>query len=102
MALPTLGDPNALGQALGSLTDTIGSLVKPHAKMEQMVKMLFLEDPKKIQGFIDAEKANPGTLKAMGFGDGGSNLLSRMQESIPSMKARALAPLIDEDRKSVV
>lgn len=93
MTVPFLkGNADVLGPALASLTDTAGTLIDPNAKFQSALKMLFVEKPELMQQFVDIEKANPGTLKAFGFGDAGSNLLGNMQESIPALKAREAAP----------
>ena len=89
MTLPKLESfDESVGPALASLTDTIGSLIKPTAKYDQALKALFLEKPEMMQKFVDVEKANPGTLKAFGFGEGATNFLKGMEESIPSIRQR--------------
>jgi len=89
------GVDDTLGPALASLTDTIGSLLKPTAKYDQALKQIFLTKPELMQKFVDVEKANPGTLKAFGFGEGATNLVGGMQESIQSIRERHLAPEVD-------
>lgn len=96
MTIPMLqGSDDVLGPSLASLTDTLGSLLKPTAKYDQALKQIFLEKPELMQKFVDIEKANPGTMKAFGFGEGATNFLSGMQESIQSIKERHLAPEVD-------
>lgn len=90
--LPGIGDEAS--QGLGQIVDAIGQITNPNAKFQQAAKALFLEKPELMQKFVDVEKANPGTLKAMGFGDAGTNLLQGMHESIPAIQARVLAPKI--------
>lgn len=92
-----LGADDTIGPALASLTDTIGSLINPNAKFQHAMRAMFIEKPELMQTFVDIEKANPGTLKAFGFGEAGTDLLSGMQESIPALKARVLAPKIAEE-----
>jgi len=90
--LAGIGDE--VSQSLGAIVDAVGQLLKPNAKFEQAMKGMFLEKPELMQKFVDVEKANPGTLAAMGFGKGATDLLSGMQESIPGLQARLLAPKI--------
>jgi len=87
MTIPKLeGFDESIGPSLASLTDTIGSLVKPTAKYDQALKALFIEKPEMMQKFVDIEKQNPGTLKAFGFGEGATDFLTGMRESIPSIR----------------
>lgn len=87
MTIPRLeGFDEAVGPALASLTDTIGSLIKPTAKYDHALKALFLEKPELMQKFVDIEKQNPGTLRAFGFGEGATDFLTGMRESIPSIR----------------
>lgn len=90
--LSGIGDEGAAG--LGALVDAVGQLLNPNAKFEQALKGMFLEKPELMQKFVDVEKANPGTLKAFGFSDSSTDILSRMTESIPALKARKMAPEI--------
>lgn len=93
MTIPYLkGADETVGPALSSLADTIGNMINPNAKFNQMMKMAFIQDPGLMQKFVDVEKANPGTLAAFGFSDKASDLLSGMQESIPALKNRLLLP----------
>lgn len=87
MTLPRLeGFDESVGPALASLTDTIGQLIKPTAKYDHALKALFMEKPELMQKFVDIEKQNPGTLRAFGFGEGATDFLSGMKESIPSIR----------------
>lgn len=88
--LQGLGDE--IGPALASLTDTIGTLLNPTAKYDQALKSAFLQKPELMQKFVDVEKANPGTLKAFGFGEGATNFVSGMMESIDALKNRVIQP----------
>lgn len=97
MTIPFVGGAPENLSGLNSLVDTIGQIIEPNAKFQHELKALFIQKPELMQQFVDIEKANPGTLKAFGFGDAGSDLLSRMQESIPALKARVLAPKIAEE-----
>lgn len=91
-----MGAGEDIGPGLSSIADTIGTLLNPDAKFQHAAKLAFLQDPELMQKFVDIEKANPGTLKAFGFGDRGSDILSRMQESIPAIRARMIAPDVAE------
>lgn len=98
MTLPYLGGAGEnLGPGLNAIVDSIGQLLRPNAKFENQMKALFMEKPELMQKFVDIEKANPGTMKAFGFGDAGSDMISRMQESIPGLSARLLAPQVAEE-----
>lgn len=98
MTIPVVGglDP-AVTQAVPELAQLIGRVLNPNAEFEHMTKALFLQKPELMQKFVDVEKANPGTLKAFGFSDAATNLFSRMEESIPALKARTIAPLVAEE-----
>lgn len=97
MSVPYLGGAGENLSGLNVLVDSIGSMINPDAKFQSQIRMAFLEKPELMQKFVDIEKANPGTLKAFGFGDKGANLLGKMQESIPGLQARLLAPQIAEE-----
>ena len=93
MTIPMLqGLGDQLGPVIGELTDQIGTLIDPNAKFNHAMKLAFLQNPEMMQKFVDIEKANPGTLKAFGFNDAGTDLLSGMRESIPALRDRILAP----------
>lgn len=95
MTIPTLlGADDVIGPDLAKLTDIIGTLIDPNAKFNQAMKIAFVQNPELMQKFVDIEKANPGTLKAFGFNDKASDLLSGMQESIPGLQARLLGPKV--------
>lgn len=97
MTIPRLqGFDETVGQSLAQLTDIVGSILNPNAKFNHAMKAAFIEKPELMQKFVDVEKANPGTLAAFGFNDAATNLLAGMQESIPALKARAIAPDIVE------
>lgn len=97
MTVPYLGGAGENLSGLNVLVDSVGSMLNPDAKFQQTIRMAFLEKPELMQKFVDIEKANPGTLKAFGFGEKGANLLGKMQESIPGLQARVLAPQIAEE-----
>lgn len=95
MTIPVLlGAQDTIAPALASIADSIGTMLNPNAKFQHAMKALFAQNPKLMQEFVDVEKANPGTLKAMGFGDEGSDMLTKMQESIPALRNRVLQPAI--------
>lgn len=90
--LAGIGDE--LAGPLTAIIDAIGHITNPDAEFQQQAKLLFLQKPELMQKFVDVEKANPGTLKAFGFGDKGTNLMQGMHESIPALIARVQAPRI--------
>lgn len=90
MTVPLLpvapGADDIIGPNLAKLVDLIGSKINPTAKYDEALKQLFLEKPELMQKFVDVEKENPGTLKAFGFGEGATDFVSGMKQSIPSIK----------------
>ncbi|HEX9429220.1 MAG TPA: hypothetical protein VF944_02490 [Candidatus Bathyarchaeia archaeon] len=94
MTIPFVGGD--VGEDLGKLASAIGNLIQPNAQFNQQAKLLFLQKPELMQKMVDVEKANPGTLKAFGFNERATDLLSGMQESIAGMKERVLQPGTEE------
>lgn len=92
MTIPYLIGTEMVGRDLGEITKVIGNLINPNAEYQHALKLAFTQNPELMQKFVDIEKANPGTLKAFGFGDAGSDILTRMQESIPALRNRMLQP----------
>lgn len=95
MTIPYIGGAGEnIGPGLSAIGDALGQLLNPNEQFRRQAQALFLQKPELMQKFVDVEKANPGTLKAFGFGDKASNLLGGMEESIPALIARRLAPKI--------
>ena len=93
MTIPRLeGIGDVVQQDLPQVADAIHDVVDPNWKFNQAMKMLFLQKPELMQKFVDIEHANPGTLKAFGFNERGTDLLSGMQESFPALRERTVRP----------
>ena len=93
MTIPMLhGIGDSIAENLPQVADAIGDIVDPNRKFNQAMRMLFIQKPELMQKFVDIEKANPGTLKAFGFNQRGTDLLSGMQESLPALKDRTTRP----------
>lgn len=93
MTLPRLmGIGDVVQESLPQLADAVGDIVDPNRKFNQAMRMLFIQKPELMQKFVDVEKANPGTLKAFGFNQRGTDLLSGMQESLGAMRDRTTRP----------
>lgn len=98
MTIPYVGGLGEdIGPGLSAIADVVGQVLNPNEQFRRKAQALFLENPELMQKFVDVEKANPGTLKAFGFGDKATNLLGGMQESIPGLIARKLAPQVAEE-----
>jgi hypothetical protein len=97
MTIPYLGGAGENLSGLTAIADAVGQLLNPNEQFRRQAQALFLEKPELMQKFVDVEKANPGTLKAFGFGDKATNLLSGMQESIPALVARQIAPKVADE-----
>jgi len=88
-----------IGNSLAQLAEGVAGVVAPNRKFNQEIKALFIQKPELMQKFVDIEKSNPGTLKAFGFNDAATDLLSRMQESIPGLVTRETQPRVQEALK---
>lgn len=99
MTLPRIisASEAGLGQNLAQIVETFNSVLNPNKRFNAQMKAMFLEKPELMQKFVDVEKANPGTLKAFGFSDEATDLLTGMQESIPALKSRVLGPAVAEE-----
>lgn len=98
MTIPYVGGLGEdIGPGLSAIADAVGQILNPNEQFRRQAQALFLEKPELMQKFVDVEKANPGTLKAFGFGDKATNLLSGMQESIPALVARKIAPKVADE-----
>src|SRR5688572_26434419 len=92
--LPGVGD--VVAQKLPGVVKAIQDIIDPNREFNQAMRMVFIQKPELMQKLVDVEAANPGTLRAFGFNERGTDLLSGMQESVEGLRARQTRPEVEE------